>query len=620
MMTYTKQEIFNEDGGILKAEHLRRMEEALVASSEDLADLDERLGYVEGASTVSPEVLSGLYQKFDQTSLVPKKAYTNIVIGKGILAYASSGMGNSASEAIPVKAGTIVKINGRTVGATQLIAITDEHKICYARVGAGVLADTELEYVTKFDGYLFVTAVADDNFYLELISPSILNNIVMRTGGRYTTPCTPRCPTPQLPGDGSEGSDFDVENVTSSEIDAYMDELVSTYPDYITKEELGLDASGKYKVYRYILGNFPRQAWVLPNQPNMYAFENGTSLIYFTSISPRIGDVYYSTTNTDSPSTAQVTAVNATNQSVTIEGKEYVPNPLKNVRANCVYTRGLDYGTNSYCANQVNTSLTRVTEWGEGTITTDGKVYHRYPIGDRPDQGEAYTTNIVIWGNEHGPTSDPANCAVVLARMAKDLCDGTYKNNEMLSYLRRHCKIVLIPQLNPYGVTERKRNNVNNVNINRNYNTPGWDLVSDSDKGAYPGSEIETQYAMNTLADVSRGIGMSLHCLGHVNDSVGKKCHWAGYQYKEYVEDIRDTMWNEYGLYASSYGTDAPEENSQSIAFIRKLGREGALLEFQARDASNDQLFTARAMEQNYTFLLNCLLVYINRHLGLSKD
>ena len=124
---------------------------------------------------------------------------------------------------------------------------------------------------------------------------------------------------------------------------------------------------------------------------------------------------------------------------------------------------------------------------------------------------------------------------------------------------------------------------------------------------------------MNTLADLPRGIGMSLHCLGHVSDSVGKKCHWAGYQYPEYKEDITDIMWSEYELQATSYGTDAPEENSQSIAFIRKLGREGALLEFQARDASNDELHTARVMEQNYTFLLNCLLIYINRHLGLSK-
>ena len=322
-MTYTKQEIFDQDGGTLKAEHLRLMEEALVASSKDITDLSTRLTTVENASTVSPEALSGLYQKFDSSALVSKKAYTNIVIGNRVVQYVSSGMGNSASEAIPVKAGTIIKIKGRTVGTTQLIAITDNDRICYDRIGAGVTTDTELQTVAKFDGYLFVTAVADENFYLELTSPNILNNMVMRKGGRYTTPCTPVCPVPQLPANGSENSDFDIENVTSAEIDAYMDELVAQYPDYIKKEELGLDESGRYKVYRYILGKFSRHAWVLPNQPNMYAFENGTSVIYFTSVSPRIGDVYYTATNTDSPSTATVTAVNATNQSVTVNDKEY---------------------------------------------------------------------------------------------------------------------------------------------------------------------------------------------------------------------------------------------------------------------------------------------------------
>jgi hypothetical protein len=218
---------------------------------------------------------------------------------------------------------------------------------------------------------------------------------------------------------------------------------------------------------------------------------------------------------------------------------------------------------------------------------------------------------IVLWGNEHGPQSDPAEPAIILYRLAKCLL-GTCRNNDFISFLKNYCNVVLIPCANPYGLQHHTRTNGRGVNLNRNYCTPGWASQPDSDKGSYAGDQSETQFVMNTVAYFGANVAIDIHCLGYVNAVSEGKTHYQGFiPNAELNSGIYEIMRSLSFTY-TNYGEAAPLTSAQGSDWLNYIGVSGGLIEMNAGFAEGNGLqHTAEIMEVDFTLLLNTLRLWI---------
>lgn len=451
-------------------------------------------------------------------------------------------------------------------------------------------------------------------------------------------------PSPQLPADGSEGSDFNGkrESITAEQIYTYIDALLNKYPRYITKEVMGKDASGTYDWCRYICSRRAYDAWQVPNYPPMYAWKNGSTTIYSVSVSPRIGDTLY-TTKYIGTSKGTVSAVSNANQSRTVGGVVYTRDKTKDVEPTLVYTETgySPYFSSNYAAtkkgvfNGSKSKISTVSGMTDGTLTdTDGVSYTRYPLGDRNSKFEEIPA-IVIGANEHGTGGDPATPAMISARMVRDLCECRNADNPMLNLLKNEYMMVFCPVINPWGFDESKQKyfNANGVNIDRNFDTPGWRAEDPAgwNPGEYGGSENETQYFMNTLVASKTKIALANHSFGEGIDSKTGEAVSGGIcsymmgrndsKYTESLLQIAEVMAANYNLVFTDNGEAKPEDWGKTRSYISWIGAEGGALEMNSRDgfvtdpnneAKGDQ-FTARVMEAAYTELLQFLYMLIDK-------
>lgn len=276
-----------------------------------------------------------------------------------------------------------------------------------------------------------------------------------------------------------------------------------------------------------------------------------------------------------------------------------------------------------------------------------GVSYVRYPFGDKDNTFKTIPT-IVIGSNEHGrikETSgkgvggDPATPAIISARMIKDLCESVNANNPFINLLKNNYKLVFCPVINPWGLSAEALNNTanygynggyvnsNNVNLDRNFDTPGWGNDSDQRHGAYGGSENETQYFMNTLAESGAKIAMANHGLGtQVNATTGEAtnaglCNYmfgrVNSKYNDALTSTGAVMEANYNLSYISYAEAKPEEYAKTRSYIDLIGAEGGAVEMQSREgfilAGEGQEYTARIMEANYTLLLQFLYMIMDK-------
>ena len=427
----------------------------------------------------------------------------------------------------------------------------------------------------------------------------------------------------QIPADGGSDSDFNAETLTTSGLYAAFDALLATLqkpngyyvnnPTFGTQySKVGRDASNTYDIRAYVFGKRDRFAW--KSADALFAWANGGTTVYTDSISPRVGDtVYSSSTRTDSGNT--VASFDAANMAFTgSNSTTYSRSKTSDVAADVIYTQKAQK-TSSYenlsAYGKDGTSLGTATASGADALVLSSKTYNRCTDFDYHTEQKG---TIVLWGNEHGPQSDPAECAITLYRMAKDLCNGC-RNNPFLSWLKDNYMFVLIPCLNPYGLQNHTRNNANSVNINRNYSTPGWAVVADSDKGSYAGDQNETQFAMNLCAAFSPAVAIDIHCLGYVTAGNVGRIHYEGQILAtDMLAKARDTMLG-YSFELSSYGNAEPESKSQGADWINYQGIVGGLIEMNAgpyaADGGDGNQHTAHIMETDYTLLLNMLRVWL---------
>lgn len=441
-------------------------------------------------------------------------------------------------------------------------------------------------------------------------------------------------PSPQLPADGSETADFDADNIGANDIYAYIDALVTKYPQYLTRETLGKDASGEYDWNRYTASRRTYDAWVKPTHPAMYAWINGSTVIYSVSVSPRVGDTMY-TTAYIGMAYSTVTAVDTPGQTRTVNGLVFSRDKTKDIVPTLVYTHA-DYnpyrlGVYATWHNNVyNASRTRIgtiASIADGVLTdSNGDTYNRYPMGDA-DSNLKRLPVLVIGSNEHGGNGngDPAEPAIISARLIKDLCECRNADNPFLNMLKSEYMIVFCPLINPCGYgKDNGYVNANGVNLDRNFDTPGWGNDTDTRHGAYGGSENETQYFMNTLYESGTKIALANHGLGdRLNPDTGEAvsagmCSYMfgrnNAKYTAHLASIAETMNVNYGLSFYDMNQAPAESYGKTRSYMDHIGVEGGAVEMTAIEGyllHGGARHTAQALEADYTLLLQFLNMLI---------
>lgn len=335
-----------------------------------------------------------------------------------------------------------------------------------------------------------------------------------------------------------------------------------------------------------------------------------------------------------------ITAVSATRRSRTIDGAEYVRYEDGDVEPTVIYT-DKDDDRNS-----------------GASITKDGVTYNRYPLGDL-GANRTKLTSIFVYANEHGyipnhtyEGHETKMCALVAARFLRDLASDKQLKNPLYKYIRENCMVVVIPVTNPFGYninltggsginsgdTASGYMNANRCNINRNYDTPGWDymhendVVNDNWYGHYPGSQNETQYIMNTMVESGAVVAMSLH--GHSG-----KANYGAIQ----GQDPDGTYFNEGGMLAisdflkSNYGYklvdydvyiegayptvgahNMPDVTCKSPSYITQCGAYGGIVEFSPfeHDATTGVVtHNAEVIENAYAQTINLVAMWLSDYL-----
>lgn len=556
--------------------------------------------------------------------------YTLSVSG-GIASMTVPSYGSAVSYA---RANLYVSSGTATETDLEELIVTANEEITYTTVPGG----TTVTYEWKNTGHAFVPADYEDRI---ITLEGAVNNLEEDVEALKERPASSAismmvyAPSPQLPADGSDTADFDAASINANEIYAYIDALAAQYPRYLTKETLGKDESGSYDWNRYTASRRAYDAWVKPTHPAMYAWISGSTVIYSVSVSPRVGDTMYTTAYIGT-AYSTVTTVDTPNQTRTVNGLIFTRDKDKDIAPTLVYTQA-DYdsrrlGTYATWHNTVynasRSTIGTISSISNGTLTdSNGNSYTRYPMGDRNSSFEKLPV-LVIGANEHGGniSGDPTEPAIITARLIKDLCECRNADNPSLNILKSEYMIVFCPIINPWGYgKENGYVNSNGVNLDRNFDTPGWGNDTDTRHGAYGGSENETQYFMQTLVESGTKIALANHGLGsHLNDTTGEAVN-AGMcaymlgrndsKYTSHLAAIAETMNVNYGLSMYDMGQAPGDSYGKTRSYMDHIGVEGGAVEMSAIDGyllHGGERHTARVLEADYTLMLQFLSMLID--------
>lgn len=299
-----------------------------------------------------------------------------------------------------------------------------------------------------------------------------------------------------------------------------------------------------------------------------------------------------------------------------------------------------DYIGEGYATNSL--------EVANAAIKHNSISYVRYPLGDLGANRKKLIP-IFIYANEHGIVLDPSSavnyetkmCALVAARFLRDVGSEKQKNNTLYKYIRENCMLIIIPVANPFGfnmnvtgVVNSDKNgytNANGCNINRNYDCPGWDVMNPSGTGtvfgAYPGSENETQYIMNTMVESGAVVAMSLHGLGGWEGYCahqGQNPDGSDYD-QEKLAQVVSFLKKNYGYTLRYYDQNAdgtptmpppntPDITCKSPSYITQCGAYGGIVEFSPDDVSVSGFaheMKSNVIENAYAQMLNLMAMWL---------
>lgn len=442
-------------------------------------------------------------------------------------------------------------------------------------------------------------------------------------------------PVPQKAPTADGGGIMDVRAIRTNTYYEYMDGLVAKHPNYLYKQYMGKDMTNTYDHYRYIACRSYYHAWVLENYPKMYGWKNGSTVVYSVSVSPRVGDAMYSTPYIGTVH-GTVSVVNCTFDPVkastrTVGGVELERYAAADVQPTVVYTTVKREYEGCTVYNSAFVSSTTVSSIADGVMTcADGKTYTRYPFEDRRND-KSRPLSVFILSNEHAGCNwgDSSIVSIIVAQFLTDLCEN--KHIPFLRWLKDNCMLTVIPVGNPWGYSEDSINGYNNgngVNINRNYDTPGWCLGEydlGGGHGEYAGSESETQHIMNTIHLCNADVGISMHGVGSHDEKptqdgyIQMQGNGFNSSIRRPIDEIMTTSYN-LGLEGDTTVVNDPYHAGKSPSYIQWAGAVGGLTETVPWNALTGEYFDSVSMEAGYTEMLLFLQCWIKEALQKAAE
>lgn len=147
----------------------------------------------------------------------------------------------------------------------------------------------------------------------------------------------------------------------------------------------------------------------------------------------------------------------------------------------------------------------------------ESKTYNVYSYKFEPKN---YTKTIVVTSCIHG---NEYSAFYAMSRFM-DLVVNKWQEHAQLAYLRKNVRLILIPIVNPWGFANNERENVNDVDLNRNFDymwTVGKSNAGGGSKGTKAFSEAESKNMRKFFEDLE-------HVTGHVD------CHNITSQVSDY--------------------------------------------------------------------------------------
>ena len=227
--------------------------------------------------------------------------------------------------------------------------------------------------------------------------------------------------------------------LTLDEIYDACQELEDKYPDYVTMEAIGRDASDTYDIH------------LLTLQPHYNTSAASTNFIHIQK-EPKIF------------------------MAAMVHGDEYP------------------------CGRALLNSIIHICYAGDYTITkktvvTEGDTVISETTEDYSPVAQGYNTQLV--GTSSTTESGGQTTTVSYYYKYQEYIDNPY-----LKYLRWNCTLYIIPVRNPWGYVNVNRRNYNGVDLNRNfYGNGAWANYDGDDKGSAPLSEPETMACWQVLME-----------------------------------------------------------------------------------------------------------------------
>lgn len=151
---------------------------------------------------------------------------------------------------------------------------------------------------------------------------------------------------------------------------------------------------------------------------------------------------------------------------------------------------------------------------------------------------------ILIIAGQHGFEK---GSVFALYHLLYDVCNN-WQDNSILDYLRHQIEFIVVPIVNRYGFDNNQYKNANGVNLNRNYDTPAWELVEDESSSNYGGQapfdQQETQIVRDlVLENTDATYFVDWHTNGQYYVSEYKDLNWitaTGFDKDNYLSKVVD--------------------------------------------------------------------------------
>ena len=212
-----------------------------------------------------------------------------------------------------------------------------------------------------------------------------------------------------------------------------------------------------------------------------------------------------------------------------------------------------------------------------------------------------YKKTVIIHCNTHG---NEVLGQKIFYRFMVHICKD-YKTVPQLAYMRNNIRFIVLPLVNPWGLANNTRDNVNSVNINQNFDN-NWDSVpSSNNKGTAPFSEKESQYVRDVIQTYKDDtcLFVDIHNTG-IQEGENYYCGYTSEGsinpniFREIIDEIKPIPNPTFNIQGTTM--------AQSYCYARQFNINGILLEWVPGTMAEEQ--SALDVTYGLTFIANAIM------------